>query len=224
MEKKVPWIVRLFDPRMWLYDFVKWTGALIVSIDLRVKRIFAAGRKKTSLRGRYIVSSNHMSYIDPIILSAAFWNRRLGFIATNELFKTKIWNAFFRGVGCIPIDKRNPSLSTFKAVKERLRRGHLVCVFPEGEVTRTEDMGEFKSGVVMMAMVAQADILPVYLVKREKRWKRQIAVIGEKIEYNKCFQSPVPSLDEIRAVKELLVQKEHELEEFYKNTVKEGKR
>ena len=91
-------------------------------------------------------------------------------------------------------------------------------------MTRTEDMGEFKSGVVMMAMVAQADILPVYLVKREKRWKRQIAVIGEKIEYNKCFQSPVPTLDEIRAVKELLVQKEYELEEFYKQTVKEGKR
>ena len=68
------------------------------------------------------------------------------------------------------------------------------------------------SPVVMMAMVAQADILPVYLVKREKRWKRQIAVIGEKIEYNKCFQSPVPTLDEIRAVKELLVQKEYELE------------
>ena len=63
MKKKVPWIVRLFDPRMWFYDFVKWTGALIVSLDLRVKRIYAGDRKKSSFRGRYIVSSNHMSYI-----------------------------------------------------------------------------------------------------------------------------------------------------------------
>ena len=223
MKKKIPLIVKLFDPKMWLYDLVKWTGCPAVLADLRVKKIFACGKKpKGFYRGNYIISSNHMSYADPIILSNVFWERRVGFIATSEFFKNKFWGKFFRSVGCIPVDKSNPSLKTFKDVEERLDRGHIVCVFPEGEVTRTENMGKFKSGVVMMAVMAQADILPVFLVKRKKRIRRQVAVIGEKIDYKQYIKGPVPTMEDLTAVTQLLAEKERELEEFYKNTHKEA--
>ena len=60
---------KLFDYKMWFYDFVKFTGALPVIVDLRVKKIYLAKNKKKILRGKYIISSNHMSYSDPIIVS-----------------------------------------------------------------------------------------------------------------------------------------------------------
>lgn len=223
-KKKIPFFLRLFDPKMFFYDFVKFTGALPVLADLRVKKIYAAGKKpKGIFRGKYIISSNHMSYSDPIILSDVFWQRRVGFVATNEFFRNPFWDKFFRGVGCIPVDKKNPSLATFKAVVERLDRGHVVCVFPEGEVTRTENMGAFKSGVVMMAVMAKAEILPVFLVKRKNRFKRQIAVIGEKIDYRKYIEGRMPTVDDLNAVTGLLVEKERALEELYKSTIKETK-
>ena len=220
-KKKTPRFLRVFDPKMWLYDFIKYTGALPVLLDLRVKKICAQGKKpKGFFRGKYIISSNHMSYIDPIILNAVFWMRRVGFIATSDFFVHPFWNWFFRGAGCIPIDKSNPSLATFKAVGERLERGHIVCVFPEGQVRRTENMGAFKSGVVMMAVMAKVEILPVFLVERKCRLRRQVAVIGEKIDYQKLIAGPMPTIDELNAITELLKQKEQELEELSKTIIK----
>ena len=220
-NKKRPLFFRIFDLKMWLYDFVKFTGALPVLADLRVKKIYAQGKKpKKAFKGRFIISSNHMSYIDPIILSAVIWMRRVGFIATSEFFTHPFWRWFFTHVGCIPIDKNNPSMATFKAVRERLERGHLVCVFPEGQVRRTESMGAFKSGVVMMAVMAQVEILPVFLAERKSRFHRQVAVIGERIDYKKLIAGPMPTIDELNAITALLKQKEQELEELSKEKTK----
>ena len=214
---------KLFDPKKWFYDFVKFTGSLPVLIDLRMKRIFL-NKKRETLKGKYIISSNHMSYSDPVIISAAFWERRVGFVATSELFTIKFWSAFFKAVGCIPIDKTNPSLQTFKAVKENLDRGHITCVFPEGTVTRDESIKTFKSGIVMMATIADADILPVYLAKRKKRIHRQVCVIGEKINYKDYVSGSFPTMSEIETITNVLASKEKELEEYYLSTLNGNKK
>lgn len=208
-------IKQIFDPKMIFYDFVKFTLALPVVIDLRIKKIFA-GQKKHIFRGRYILSSNHISYEDPVILSATFWKRRVGFVATSDLFSKKIWNWFFRNVGCIPIDKENPSLQTFKAVSRFIDRGHVVGVFPEGTVSSTSNMNTFKSGIVIMSILSDADILPVYIVKRKNRLQRQVVVIGEKIKCSKYIKGDYPTMDEIQLLTNILAEKEKELSNLYK--------
>ena len=223
-KQKYSFFTRLFDHKMWFYDFVKFTGCLPVIVDLRIKKIIFAKNKKRLLSGKYIISSNHMSYSDPIIVSNAFWTRRVGFVATQELFQKKIWDIAFRGFGCIPVDKDNPTLQTFKAVKERLERGHIVCVFPEGQVRRDENIQAFKSGVVMMAIMADADILPVYLVKRKKRIHRQKVVIGDKINYKEYVKGPIATMEEIENITRVLQTREKELEDKYLEMIKEKKK
>lgn len=207
-------LAKLFDPKKWFYDFVKFTGSIPVIIDLRMKRMYIK-KERGILKGKYIISSNHMSYSDPVIISAAFWERRVGFVATSELFESKFWSVFFKGVGCIPINKTNPSLQTFKEVKNNLDRGHITCVFPEGTVTRDESINTFKSGIVMMATIADADILPVYLAKRKKRIHRQVCVIGEKINYKDYVSGSFPTMSEIETITNVLLEKEKELENYY---------
>ena len=110
-NKRVPAIVKLFDPKMIFHDLVILTGAIPVLLDLRVRRIYAAGKKpKGIFRGKYIISSNHMSLVDPVILSAVFWKRRVGFLATSDFFQNWFWNITFSGFGCISVEKMNPSL------------------------------------------------------------------------------------------------------------------
>lgn len=214
MLKKRSTLAKIFDYKMILHDFIKLTGALPVLIDLRVKRIFV-NKTKGLLSGKYIISANHISYEDPVIICAAFVRRRVGFLATHDLFKKKLLSFFLKHYGVIPINKNNPSMVSFKKAVDFMDRGHIMCVFPEGMIVHEEHLGSFKSGIVMMAVMADADILPTYIHKRENRLKRQVVVIGEKISYKDYVKGPFPTIEEINKVTAVLLEKEKELEQKY---------
>ena len=216
MKKKRSLIRRVFDPEMLLHDFIIATGIIPTSLYLRHKRIYLNGKKPKGLfSGKYIISSNHMSLLDPIIVCEAFWFRRVGFLATKTLFKNKLLSFILRHAGVVPVDKENPSLAEFKKLQEHLDRGHIVCFFPEGAVTR-EALGAFKSGILMLASMAECDILPTFLVQRKSKWHRQVIVIGEKIKISDYFSGPFPTIEDIEKVTEVLKEKELELENKYK--------
>lgn len=216
-KDKAPLFTRLFDPRMWLYDLFKITGSWPMLLDLRVKRIFVnPATKRGRLRGKYLVASNHVSYIDPVILFCAFFWRRVSFVAVDELFNHKFLGFVLKSVGCIPISKENVSLNTFKQIEKQLYRGHVVGIFPEGAVAQDDNIQAFKSGVVMMAVMSGADILPTYIVKRENRWRRQQVLIGEKIILKEHISSEFPTMDEIENLTALLKERELELERISK--------
>lgn len=222
MSKKRSLLAKIFDFKMWLHDFIKITGCLPVFIDLRVKKLYIKKEKKM-FRGNYIISANHISYEDPVIICASFWMRRVGFLATSELFESKLTNFLFTRFGCVPINKNNPGLDSFKKVADMVNRGHIMCVFPEGTIAREEHMGGFKSGIVMMSIMADADILPVYIAKRENRFKRQVVVVGEKINYKDFVSGPFPSIDDINNITKILLEKELELENKYLQSLKTKK-
>ena len=216
-KDRAPLFTRLFDPRMWLYDLFKLTASLPILVDLRLKRIFVNPQSKRGrLRGKYLVASNHVSYIDPVILFNTFFWRRICFVAVDELFEQKFWGPLLKSVGCIPVSKENVSIETFKQVESRLYRGHIVGVFPEGAVSRDDSLHAFKSGIVMMAVMNGADILPTYIVKRTNRWHRQEVLIGEKIILKEHIASEFPTMDEIEKLTVLLKEREDELERLSK--------
>ena len=222
-NKKYNKFVQIFDLKMWFHDFVKFTGMLPVLIDLRLKRVYLDKKPKGLFKGKYLISANHASFIDPIIIMNAFWSRRVCFVATKQFFIKKFWKVVFRGFGCIEIDKEAPTLKTFNEVGEKLARGHLVSVFPEGHVTNDTELHALKSGIVMMAVMNEAPILPIYIVKREKRIKRQIVMIGEKINPADYMAGAMPSIDEINNISNILLEKEKELKDKYES-LKEKKR
>lgn len=216
MSKKRNKFQNLFDHKMWFYDFVKWTGALPVVLSLRVRRIYLSGKKPKKLfLGKYIVASNHVSYVDPVILSNVFATRRVSFVAAKELFSSKLKNWFFNAIGCIKVDRENVSVDTFKEVRSRVSRGHIVALFPEGHVENDGQTDTYKAGVVMMALIANAPVLPVYIVKRKNFWHRQTVVIGEKIDVKQYAPGISPTMEQINDVAKVLYEKELELKNRY---------
>lgn len=200
-----------FDKDLWLYDLIKWTGWLPVVFDLRIKRIYVKNGKiirhpKGFSRGNFIIVANHKSYRDPVIIMNAFFERRVTFVATKELFENRFWNFSFEHFGCIKIDKNNVSLSTAKAVKEKINKGHLVALFPEGKVNRSGKTDEFKTGCVLFAMMSECPIVPVYIAKRDKWYRRQKVYIGEKISVGKInLQDIEKIIDKIKKVEGNLI-------------------
>ena len=205
------------------YDFVKVTGAIPVLLWMRPKVIYPYGKKR--IKGAALVSSNHRSLLDPIIVHCAIKSRRLNCLATKELYNTKLKARFFNLMHCIMVDKENFSLSSFHDVVDRLRDGKVVVIFPEGQINSGEksDVLTFKSGAVLMAHKSGAPILPIYIVKKEKWYQRQIILIGEPFDV--CSRlGGVPALADLSGVSAELREKELELHEYYEKYVNKSKK
>ena len=215
-QKERNWFIRTFDPRMWFYDFGKWTSALFIWLWLRTRKIYFTGKKPKGLtKGRFIIATNHVSLYDHFVIYSAIASRRICHVGTTNLLRGKFgW--FFKAAGTIGIDKDHLSLKAIRQVIDTLDRGHVVCMYPEGYVSKDQEIKQFKGGVAMLAAASQADILPIFLPKRKNIWQRRIAVIGERLSYQDLFKAKMPTKEEIDNVSKLLMEKELELENRYK--------
>ena len=196
------------------YDFVKVTGTVPVLLWLRPKVHRPYGTKTP--KGEILISANHRSLIDPVIVHTAFPSRRMHSLATKDLYDTKVKTIFFNQMHCIMVDKQNFTLSAFRDVVDRLQQGKMVVIFPEGGLNRGEEntILAFKSGAVLMAHKASVSILPLYIVHRTKWYQRQHIVIGKPYNVREDL-GPMPTLEQLNTASEKLRQMELELREYY---------
>jgi len=196
-----------------VYDFVKVTGLIPAMIIMR-PRIIHVGKHK-SLRGGYLASANHCSFLDPIFLQCVFWKRRSYSLATKDLYKNKFMTWLLKHVHCIQVDKENFSLNSFHEVTKQLKRGKPVIIFPEGQVNlASKDMLAFKTGIILMANTAKAPIVPVYLVRPKKWYSKRVALIGDPINISELC-GRMPTMDDLNRAADFVQQKQRELEEYY---------
>ena len=201
--------------RYFFFDFVKWTGAPSVLFWLRLKTLYESKAAKKHIRGGAVVVANHTGFADPITLYNTFWYRRPHIIAMRELFNTKLSNWFFRNMWCIPVDRDNFNMETYRASVDALTDGKILCFFPEGAINRdNKTVQSFKSGAVLMALKGGVPILPVYIVPHTKWYHRYITVVGEPININELTGGK-PNLNTIDAVSEKIREKEMKLREVY---------
>lgn len=196
------------------YDFVKITGAIPGLLWIR-PRVIHVGQKCP--KGGVLISSNHPTFLDPIIILTAFPWRRLNSLATKDLYKnSKILTFMFDQMHCIQVDKENFSMATFHEVVDRLKDGKAVVIFPEGRVNPNggEDIQAFKSGAILMAHRAGAPILPVYIARRKKWYHFQDVIIGEPFDVKKAV-GLIPTMEQVDKACAQLRDRELELMRFY---------
>ena len=200
------------------YDFVKVTGVLPTLLWMRPKVYHVGDPKSHRIKGGALVISNHVSFMDPIMLHCVLWRRRLHCLATKDLYRAKFMRLLLNLVNCIQVDKENFSMSSFHTVIDRLKAGCAVLIFPEGQVNPEEEMLTFKSGAVLMAHRGGVPILPVYVTRRDKWYKRSIAVVGDPIDVcGMCGR--IPTMEEMKAVSDCVRDRELELMRFYQTNI-----
>lgn len=203
--------------KYFVFDFVKWTGALPIFIWLRLKTIYENKNAKKKIKGGALVCANHMSFKDPLVLHTKLWYRRLHMVATKEIFSNKLADWFFTKALCIKIDRENIGVNSFKEIITRLKDNKVVAIFPEGHINHnTGTLDFFKSGVILMAMQGNVPIVPMLIIKKEKWWQRQKIVVGEPIN----LPNDRMNLMQINEYSELLRKKEMELLEIYEKRKK----
>lgn len=113
--------------------------------------------------GACIIASNHVSFIDALLLGGAF-KRPVRFVMHEPIYRLPILNSFFKAVKAIPIDskERNPVIyeAAFKEIKTLLENGEVLCIFPEGKLTDNGEMATFKNGIEKIVKETPVPVLP----------------------------------------------------------------
>jgi 1-acyl-sn-glycerol-3-phosphate acyltransferase len=131
-----------------------------------VYRMRQRGLEHLPATGPGVVVSNHVSFVDALVLAAAS-RRPLRFVMDHAIFRLPILHFVFRTARAIPIAprKEDPALleRAFTEIGRALDDGDLVCIFPEGRITTTGEMSPFRPGIERILARNPVPVVPVAL-------------------------------------------------------------
>ncbi len=155
---------------MLLEMIFRWKGILYIlghggvrlGLALAGIRVRVAGREHLPLGRAAVYCANHESNVDPPILFTAL-HPRMHIVYKAEINAIPLLARAFQHGGFVPIDRRHKeaAMRSLEAGAKSIRDGNSFLIFPEGTRSKTGEMLPFKKGGFLMALKAQAPIVPV---------------------------------------------------------------
>jgi 1-acyl-sn-glycerol-3-phosphate acyltransferase len=138
-------------------------------------RFDSKGVEHIPREGGAILAMNHIGYLDFALIGTCALpvKRYVRFMAKRELFDNKIVGPLLRGMHHISVDRSSGSAS-FVAALRALRAGEIVGIFPEGTISVSFELKEFKSGAVRLAIGADVPIIPVAVWGSQRIWTKKV--------------------------------------------------
>jgi acyl-[acyl-carrier-protein]-phospholipid O-acyltransferase/long-chain-fatty-acid--[acyl-carrier-protein] ligase len=162
-----------------------------------IYRVDAHGAEELPAGG-FLLLPNHITWIDAIVLQVAC-PRPVRFMVFEPIYRQPALNWIFRIFNAIPISPRHAK-EAIRTAAERIRAGDIVCIFPEGELTRSGTLLRLQRGFEIIAREAGAPVVPVWL---DQLWGsvfsfqggRYFRKIPQRIPYpvTVVFGEPVPA-------------------------------
>ena len=133
-----------------------------------VYRFKVRGDENIPTQGAAILVCNHVSFVDAVLLMAAS-PRPIRFIMDHEIFKIPVLGWMFKLAKAIPIAPQRVDAQAYEQAFVQARAvladSELLCIFPEGGITRDGELGEFKAGVMklLQTMPGPVPVVPMAL-------------------------------------------------------------
>lgn len=188
-----------------------WAMYLLPEALLRLVLIFLThtfyrlriiGREHVPQEGGALLTPNHVTFVDALFLVTSV-DRPVRFIVDTAYFNHWLFRPIMKAGGAIPISASGGPRMILRALKDAgtyLDKGDLVCIFPEGQLTRTGLIQPFQRGLERIVKGRSAPIIPVYM---DRVWGsvfsrsggRFLWKIPERIPYpvTVCFGKPLPA-------------------------------
>ncbi|MEO0071678.1 MAG: lysophospholipid acyltransferase family protein [candidate division WOR-3 bacterium] len=124
-------------------------------------RLEIKGRERL-IKGAQILAVNHTSNFDPLIVGWAT-GREIYFLAKEELFRYRPFAWLIKSWNALPVRRGGMDIRAFRVCHQILRRRKTLVLFPEGTRSPTGELGVFKPGVGMIAIMSRVPVVPVFI-------------------------------------------------------------
>ena len=155
-----------FLRRIW-HEFGRFISVGIVWLLYRVK---VYGKDNIPTDGAVLVLSNHQSLFDPVLCQN--WLRRPFYYVPRDTLFVGFWGVLIDWFYTIPINQEKVGIKSMRAIIEVLKRGHIVCLYPEGSRTFDGKIDEIKPGFSLLVRRSGAVIVPMVIDGIFERWPR----------------------------------------------------
>ncbi|MCK5917420.1 MAG: acyl-[ACP]--phospholipid O-acyltransferase [Cocleimonas sp.] len=196
------WLLVLVALAGTIYTIFKMPESLLSFI---LNRLFAArynmtilGVEKVPKSGGILLLGNHISWIDWALVQIAS-PRKLHFVIERAYYERWYLKGFLDLFGAVPINSGGAA-SSLETINGLLKQGKAVCLFPEGAISRTGQLGEFKRGYERAIKDTKAKIIPFYLhglwgsrLSRSTRFFRKNRQSGFKRDVIVTFGDSLPA-------------------------------
>jgi 1-acyl-sn-glycerol-3-phosphate acyltransferase len=143
-----------------LMRFLTW---VFVNIMYRIR---VRGLENIPESGPVLLVSNHVSFMDALVIGGSV-RRPVRFVMDHNIFRIPVLGFIFRTARAIPIApaREDPDAleKAFDRIDAELAEGEIVCIFPEGKLTRDGEMSEFKRGVEKILERRTVPVVPMAL-------------------------------------------------------------
>ena len=156
-----------------------------------VYRIKIVGRQNVPERGGALLVSNHLSFVDVLLLQASI-DRPIRFIMNRDLYQLWWLRPIVKLFQVIPVATDAPPkelIRSLKAASANISEGHVVCIFAEGSITRTGHLLPFRRGFERIMKNIDAPIVPVNL---DGLWGSIFSFEREKFFWKMPHSIPYP--------------------------------
>ncbi|MBR6772966.1 MAG: 1-acyl-sn-glycerol-3-phosphate acyltransferase [Clostridia bacterium] len=154
--------------------------------------------KNRRLRGGALIISNHYSVWDYMLNMFLFYGRKLNVVMIDRPYKKfKYFKPCMDCFGGICSNRDDMGMKFIDESVETIENGGLVQIFPEAQITSDRKMLPFKHAYLMIALAADAPIIPVMLDGNYGVFKQAHVLIGKKIDLSDYSTELNPSREEI---------------------------
>lgn len=144
------------------YIFYKFCRFLLL-ITFKILFFFkCSGAEKLPKTGGCIIASNHLSYLDPIVLSIAS-PRVLSFMSKRELFTNPFFGKLISALNAFPLERGSADLKSIRFAINKLKNEGTLIIFPEGTRSKSGRINAGQAGVSMLAAKSKMPVVPAFI-------------------------------------------------------------
>ena len=161
-----------------LYTAARVLAAVLFRTLCPVKYYHA---ERAGLDAPFIVISNHLSGLDPIVVGKPIKRYEVTFLGKKELVGNRFTHWLLTSLHMIIVDRHNSDMEAMRACMKAVREGEVLGIFPEGTRHHEGVMEHTEAGVGLIALRSGVPLLPMYIDSRARPFHRTRVWVGEVI-------------------------------------------
>lgn len=150
-------LATLFILRLLPGDFIRLIGTGCIRSIYRIQTV---GAENVPAKGGALLLPNHVSFADAFFITAAS-PRPVRFVMDEVFMSSRVIRMFVSIFDTVTI-RRDQPLEAIRITIDALKKGDLVCLFPEGQLTRTGTLSELQGGFRLIARKAKHPLIPMW--------------------------------------------------------------